>query len=205
MNPVVIDESIITKNPPRPTHLPRTDAPAATDAPAVPAPEKTVQPAPESAATSRVDHSYTASDIQVLEGLEAVRVRPSMYIGSTDQRGLHHLIYEILDNAVDEAMAGYCTRIDLNLGGNGVISVADDGRGIPLDIHPTTGKSGTGDRDDHPSRRGQVRRRRLQGHPAASTAWAVQWSTASQPHLKAEVRRDGFTPLPGIRPGHPLQ
>ena len=59
------------------------------------------------------DGEYTAKDIQVLEGLEAVRVRPGMYIGSTDQRGLHHLIYEILDNAVDEAMAGYCARVDL--------------------------------------------------------------------------------------------
>ena len=109
--PVATDESIITDEPSA------ADEPSATDEPAIPAPEKTVQPAPESAATSRVDHSYTASDIQVLEGLEAVRVRPSMYIGSTDQRGLHHLIYEILDNAVDEAMAGYCTRIDLNLEG----------------------------------------------------------------------------------------
>ena len=85
---------------------------------------------------------YTAKDIQVLEGLEAVRVRPGMYIGSTDQRGLHHLIYEILDNAVDEAMAGYCTRVELNLAADGLISIADDGRGIPIDIHPATGKSG---------------------------------------------------------------
>ena len=85
---------------------------------------------------------YTAKDIQVLEGLEAVRVRPGMYIGSTDQRGLHHLIYEILDNAVDEAMAGFCTRVDLTLGEDGLISIVDDGRGIPVDTHPTTGKSG---------------------------------------------------------------
>ncbi len=85
---------------------------------------------------------YTAKDIQVLEGLEAVRVRPGMYIGSTDQRGLHHLIYEILDNAVDEAMAGFCTRVDLTLSRDGFISIADDGRGIPVDIHPSTGKSG---------------------------------------------------------------
>ena len=88
------------------------------------------------------DGEYTAKDIQVLEGLEAVRVRPGMYIGSTDQRGLHHLIYEILDNAVDEAMAGFCTRVDLNLSGDGLISISDDGRGIPVDIHPSTGKSG---------------------------------------------------------------
>ena len=85
---------------------------------------------------------YTAKDIQVLEGLEAVRVRPGMYIGSTDQRGLHHLIYEILDNAVDEAMAGFCTRVELNLGKDGLIAISDNGRGIPVDVHPSTGKSG---------------------------------------------------------------
>ena len=84
---------------------------------------------------------YTAKDIQVLEGMEAVRVRPGMYIGSTDQRGLHHLIYEILDNAVDEAMAGFCTRVDLSISEDGWISVADNGRGIPIDKHPKTGKS----------------------------------------------------------------
>ena len=88
------------------------------------------------------EREYTAKDIQVLEGLEAVRVRPGMYIGSTDQRGLHHLIYEILDNAVDEAMAGYCTRVNLTLAEDGLITISDDGRGIPVDIHPATGKSG---------------------------------------------------------------
>ncbi|MCH7842089.1 MAG: DNA topoisomerase (ATP-hydrolyzing) subunit B [Chloroflexi bacterium] len=84
---------------------------------------------------------YTAKDIQVLEGMEAVRVRPGMYIGSTDQRGLHHLIYEILDNAVDEAMAGFCDRVDISISEDGWISVVDDGRGIPIDKHPKTGKS----------------------------------------------------------------
>jgi len=84
---------------------------------------------------------YTAKDIQVLEGLEAVRVRPGMYIGSTDQRGLHHLIYEILDNAVDEAMAGFCNSVSLTIDESGMITVADNGRGIPVDIHPTTGKT----------------------------------------------------------------
>ena len=84
---------------------------------------------------------YTAKDIRVLRGLEAVRVRPGMYIGSTDQRGLHHLIYEILDNAVDEAMAGFCTRVDLLLDADGTITISDDGRGIPVDTHPDTGKS----------------------------------------------------------------
>ena len=85
--------------------------------------------------------NYTAKDIQVLEGLEAVRRRPGMYIGSTDQRGLHHLVYEIVDNAVDEAMAGHCTTVDISIGENGWITVHDDGRGIPVDLHPTTGVS----------------------------------------------------------------
>jgi len=84
---------------------------------------------------------YTARDIQVLEGLEAVRRRPGMYIGSTDRRGLHHMVYEIVDNSVDEAMAGFCTRIDLTISKDGVVTVADNGRGIPVDIHEKTGKS----------------------------------------------------------------
>ena len=84
---------------------------------------------------------YTAEDIQVLEGMEAVRRRPGMYIGSTDHRGLHHLIYEIVDNAVDEAMAGYCTNVTIRIASDGLISVEDDGRGIPVDLHPTTGKT----------------------------------------------------------------
>ena len=85
---------------------------------------------------------YTATDIQVLEGMEAVRRRPGMYIGSTDQRGLHHLIYEIVDNAVDEFMAGYCSAVAITLNEDGSVRVQDDGRGIPVDKHPTTGLSG---------------------------------------------------------------
>ena len=87
------------------------------------------------------DATYTASDIQVLEGMEAVRRRPGMYIGSTDERGLHHLVYEIVDNAVDEAMAGYCTRIEITLAADGWVTVRDNGRGIPVDKHAKTGKS----------------------------------------------------------------
>ncbi len=90
---------------------------------------------------SQPDH-YTATDIQVLEGMEAVRRRPGMYIGSTDQRGLHHLIIEIVDNAVDEFMAGYCSSIEVTLNEDGSVTVIDDGRGIPVDKHPTTGLSG---------------------------------------------------------------
>ncbi|MBM2826237.1 MAG: gyrase, subunit [Dehalococcoidia bacterium] len=84
---------------------------------------------------------YTAQDIQVLEGLEAVRRRPGMYIGTTDQRGLHHLVYEIIDNSIDEAMAGFCDRVDAVIHSDGSVTVADNGRGIPIDIHSTTGLS----------------------------------------------------------------
>jgi DNA gyrase subunit B len=88
-----------------------------------------------------VEDRYTARDIQVLEGLEAVRRRPGMYIGGTDQRGLHHLLFEIADNSIDEAMAGHCDRIWIHLAKDGTVTVRDNGWGIPIDTHARTGKS----------------------------------------------------------------
>lgn len=91
--------------------------------------------------TSIKHDNYTSDDIQVLEGLEAVRKRPGMYIGTTSSAGLHHLVWEIIDNSVDEALAGYATRIVISVDGNDVVTVEDDGRGMPVEIHPKTGVS----------------------------------------------------------------
>ena len=134
---------------------------------------------------------YTSKDIQVLEGLEAVRVRPGMYIGSTDQRGLHHLIFEVLDNSVDEAMAGFCTKVEINIASDGLITVADDGRGIPVDLHPSTGKSGLE----------TVMTTLHAGGKFGGGAYKVTGGlhgvggsvvNALSAHLKAEVQRDGW-------------
>lgn len=125
-----------------------TSAPAAND---LDANGSTGPSAPAEAASSEAAHSagmstkssgdYGANQIQVLEGLEAVRKRPGMYIGSTGPRGLHHLVYEIVDNAVDEALAGYCDNIEVVMRADGGLTVVDNGRGIPVDMHPTEGIS----------------------------------------------------------------
>ena len=102
--------------------------------------DETLNAAQDPMQTEAPAGNYTAANITVLEGMEAVRKRPSMYIGDTGERGYHHLVYEIVDNSIDEALAGYCTHIDVTINPDGSLSVIDNGRGIPVDMHPTEGR-----------------------------------------------------------------
>ena len=160
------------------------------------------RPKPAKKATEATEANYTASDIQVLEGLEAVRKRPGMYIGSTDLRGIHHLIYEIVDNSVDEAMAGHCNSISIGIASDGVVTVQDNGRGIPVDKHPATGVSAleTVMTTLHAGGKFGGGAYKVSGGLHGVGASVVN---ALSEHLRAEVSRDGRTHFQEYRRGEP--
>lgn len=153
---------------------------------------------------SKKDNSYNASSITILEGLEAVRKRPAMYIGDSDVTGLHHIVYEIVDNSIDEALGGYADKIEISLNKDGSISVSDNGRGIPVDIHPVKGMSAleiaattlhAGGKFDESS------------YKVSSGLHGVGLSVvnAVSTHMKAEVFKDGKHYMQEYKIGKPLK
>ena len=153
---------------------------------------------------SKQDDSYNASSITILEGLEAVRKRPAMYIGDSDVTGLHHIVYEIVDNSIDEALAGFADKIEISLNNDGSVSVSDNGRGIPVDIHPVKGISAlqiaattlhAGGKFDESS------------YKVSSGLHGVGLSVvnAVSTHMKAEVFKDGKHYMQEYSIGKPLK